>query len=65
MKILKWLIIDKCGIDIWISGAWYGLHWYWQSIPLFDVICVHRKMNTVHEYGLIIFGLWVYIRIDQ
>lgn len=53
------------GIDIRFGETWYGLHYHWQSIPLFSFICGHRKCNTVHSYGVIIFGLWLYLRIDQ
>jgi len=53
------------GLDIYINGAWYGLHYYWQSNPLFDLIYAHRKNNTIHEYGFIFFGLWLYFKIDK
>ena len=53
------------GIDIHIFGRWIGLHYYWQSIPLFDIINSHRKSNTVHCYGIIIFGLWLYLKVDH
>lgn len=52
------------GVDIRFHNAWYGIHWYWQSYPLFDIINNHRKCNTIHEYGFIIFGLLVYFKID-
>lgn len=53
------------GIDIFIKEKWIGLHYYWQSIPLFNFINTHTKMNTVYKYGIILFGLWLYIRIDE
>jgi hypothetical protein len=64
MKITNSLCFNK-GFDINVFHTWYGLHYYWQSSPLFDIINSHRKMNTLHKYGIIIFGLWLYIRIDQ
>jgi hypothetical protein len=64
MKITNSIYFNK-GFDINILRTWYGLHYYWQCSPLFDIINSHRKMNTLHEYGIIIFGLWLYIRIDQ
>lgn len=63
--MLLWNRIAFCnGIDINIKGTWYGLHYNWQRIPLFDIINKHRKCNSVHEYGIIIFGLWLWIKID-
>jgi hypothetical protein len=55
----------KSGFDINIKGVWYGFHWYWQSLPLFDIIDNHRKCNSIREYGVILFGLWLYIKIDD
>jgi hypothetical protein len=52
------------GIDIYIKGTWYGVHYFWQSIPLFGIINHHRKCNTIHEYGIIFLGLWLYFKID-
>jgi len=63
-RILNRVCFHK-GIDICIKGVWYGVHYYWQSNPLFGIIDHHRKYNTIHEYGIIIFGLWVYIKIDE
>ena len=57
-------IVFVNGVDVYVFGKWYGVHWYWQSDPLFDIINSHRKCNTVHEYGIIVFGLWLYIKID-
>ena len=71
MKIFKWLHISRYGFDIHLPigknywGTWYGLHWYWQSYPLFEIIHSHRKCNSLHQYGIIVFGLWVYWSIDQ
>jgi hypothetical protein len=62
---LKQRIIFLDGIDIYINEVWYGIHFYWQSIPLFGIINSHRKCNTLHEYGFIFFGLWIFIKIDR
>jgi hypothetical protein len=64
--MLLWnrIAIFNGGIDIYINGVWYGFHWNWQRFPLFDVIWRHRKCNSVHEYGVIICGLWLWIKID-
>lgn len=64
MKIGKYIAIVD-GIDIWIRGTWYGFNYYWQSDPLFGYIHHIRKMRSVHEYGIIIFGLWLYFKIDK
>lgn len=53
------------GFDIYLKDTWYGLHYYWQSIPFFGIINVHRKCNTIHEYGITIFGLNLYFKIDE
>ena len=63
MKMFNRIVFYQ-GIDIYIKEKWYGIHFYWQEDPLFDIIHAHKKCNTVHEYGIIVFGLWVYIRID-
>lgn len=65
MKILNRICFTFFGVDVYISNTWYGIHFYWQEYPLFDTICSHTKCNTVHKYGLIIFGLWIYFRIDE
>ena len=65
MKIKQHICINKLGIDISVRRVWYGLHWYWQSIPLFDIIYYHTKCNSVHKYGIVIFGLWIYFKIDE
>lgn len=64
MRLTNRIVLHD-GIDIAIRGAWYGFHWYWQSIPLFDIINTHTKCNSVHKYGIVLFGLWLYIRIDK
>lgn len=53
------------GFDVYFYNRWGGLHYYWQSNPLFDLIYHHRKCNTIHEYGIIVFGLWLYLKIDK
>jgi|WetSurMetagenome_2_1015567.scaffolds.fasta_scaffold958280_2 hypothetical protein len=63
-RILNRVCFHK-GIDIYIKDVWCGIHFNWQSIPFFDIINHHRKCNTIHEYGIIIFGLWIYIKIDE
>lgn len=68
MKVLKYVwnrFYWIEGIDINIKDTWYGVHYFWQVCPLFGIINSHRKCNTVHEWGIIIFGLWLYIRIDE
>jgi hypothetical protein len=52
------------GVDFYIRGRWIGPHVYWQRDPLFGVIHHYTKCNTVRKYGFIVFGLWVYIKID-
>jgi len=52
------------GFDVHIFGSWYGFWLYWQESPLFGIINSHRKGGTVHEYGVIIFGLWVSVKKD-
>jgi len=67
MKTLEYILSRfywNNGIDIYINNTWYGIHYYWQRIPLFDIINSHRKCNTVHSYGIIVFGLWLYLKID-
>ena len=59
------LAIYRGGIDINISGGWYGLHYYWQRYPLFDVIYGQKKCGSIHEYGIIIFGLWLWAKVDK
>jgi hypothetical protein len=53
------------GIDFYIINTWYGLHYFWQLYPFFDLIYRHRKCNTIHEYGVILFGLNLYFKIDK
>ena len=65
MIIFNKIAFVNGGIDIYINNVWYGIHSYWQSSPLFDLIYNHKKLNTVHEYGFIFFGVWIYIRIDK
>ena len=59
------IVFVNGGIDICIKNVWYGIHSYWQSNPLFDWIHNHTKCNSVHKYGIIFLGLWIYIRIDE
>lgn len=48
------------GIDFkFKNSSWYGIHFYWQSIPFFDLIYSHNR------YGFIVFGLWIYIKIEK
>ena len=61
---MKIVFVDG-GFDIYLHKAWYGVHFYWQSSPLFDIINSHTKMDTVHKYGFIFLGLWCYLRIDE
>lgn len=57
---------DGSGIDVKINNSpWYGIHFYWQSMPIFGTINHHTKLNSIHKYGIIIFGLWIYIKIDE
>ncbi|KKK81127.1 hypothetical protein LCGC14_2816580 [marine sediment metagenome] len=65
MIFFKRIALFLTGIDIYLFKTWYGFHFYWQSDPLFDVINHHRKNNTIREYGIIIFGLWLYTKIDN
>lgn len=68
MKIIKYAwnrFYLNNGIDININHVWYGLHYFWQSDPLFGIINSHRKCNTVHEYGIIVFGLWLTYKKDE
>jgi hypothetical protein len=65
MKIMGTHVEFVNGIDIYINNKWYGIHFNWQCDPLFDIINCHRKCNTVHEYGIIIFGFWIYVKIDE
>ena len=64
MILLNKVAFTRYGIDLYVNGSWYGIHTYWQSIPLFDWIHNHKKCNSVHEYGFIFMGVWVYLRID-
>lgn len=63
----KIFYLDKNGFDFLIKSktTWYGVHWFWQSIPFFGIIKSHRELNTIHKYGFIIFGFNLYIKIDQ
>lgn len=65
IKKVKNRVVWCKGLDIHVNGTWYGLHYYWQSNPLFDYIKHHRKCNSICEYGIIIFGLWLYVKIDS
>ena len=65
MILFKRIALFWTGLDLYVFNTWYGFYVYWQSYPLFDLIYHHRKSNTVHEYGIIIFGLWLYIKIDH
>lgn len=53
------------GVDVYVNNKWYGFHYYWQSNPLFDIINSHRKCNTLHEWGVVVMGLWIYWRVDE
>jgi len=64
MNIRRKFYLDKYGFDFNVKHVWYGLHWYWQEYPLFEIINRHRKSNSIHEYGFIVFGCWLYMKID-
>jgi hypothetical protein len=64
MKLFGKIVICD-GLDVYMFNRWIGLHYYWQSIPLFGIINSHRKCNTLHQYGVVFFGLWLYLRIDE
>lgn len=59
------IVVGLGGFDLLVNGTWYGIHCFWQSIPMFGTIVSHRKCDSVHEYGLIAFGLQVYFKIDE
>jgi hypothetical protein len=63
--INKKLIINKNGFDLRINNCWYGIHWFWQEYPLFGIVNIHRKCNTIHEYGIVLFGFNLYYKIDK
>ena len=58
-------IVFVNGVDVYIKNKWYGIHFYWQSIPLFGIINTHRKCKTVREVGIIFLGLWIYFKVDK
>jgi len=54
------LCIDTDKFLVRIGRGWYGLSWFWQSLPLFGRIYMNRKHNTQLTYGIIIFGLNIF-----
>jgi len=65
MILFNRLALYQYGIDVYVFNAWRGIYFHWQR-PLLDfgIINSHRKGNTLHEYGVVVFGLWLAFKLD-
>ena len=62
---MKKIKIDKHHVSIYHNKVWYSICWHWQDWPIFGIINRQKTSKPCFSYGLIIFGLWLYLFIDK